>query len=102
MKFLLRFILLATGFSLFTFGLLEWSRDNFVLHGLIPFTADYKTQGMHYLMLGLAMIPPSLWEIFNLERRAIVAVEELQRTSTVATEDSAQQPQPSAREPSRD
>lgn len=70
MRFFVRFLLLAAGFSLFTFGLLQWSNDGFTLSGLLPFTDNYRTQGLHYLMLGLAMIPPSLWEIFNLERLA--------------------------------
>lgn len=70
MRFFIRFVLLAVGFCLFTYGLLQWSNDGFALTGLLPFTADYRPQGLHYLMLGLAMIPPSLWEIFNLERQA--------------------------------
>lgn len=70
MRFFIRFILLATGFSLFTYGLLQWAHDQFPLTGLLPFTQGYRTQGLHFLMLGLAMIPPSLWEIFNLERQA--------------------------------
>jgi hypothetical protein len=61
-------MLLATGFCLFTFGLLEWQADAFSLTGLLPFAESYRWQGLHYLMVGLAMIPPSLWEIFNLER----------------------------------
>ncbi len=73
MKFFVRFLLLAAGFSLFTFGLLRWAEDGFNFSGLLPFTSTYKTQGLHYLMLGLAMIPPSLWEIFNLERLAQIA-----------------------------
>jgi len=70
MRFFVRFLLLAGGFALFTFGLLNWSAEGFPVRGLIPFSNNYKTQGLHYLMLGLAMIPPSLWEIFNLERRS--------------------------------
>ena len=73
MRFFIRFLLLAAGFSLFTYGLLQWSSDGFTLSGLLPFTENYRTQGLHYLMLGLAMIPPSLWEIFNLERQAQAA-----------------------------
>lgn len=73
MKFLMRFLLLATGFSLFTYGLLSWSNDNFALAGLLPFTDGFAIQGLHYVMLGLAMIPPSLWEIFTLERRLHLA-----------------------------
>ena len=70
MRFLIRFLLLAAGFSLFTFGLLRWADGGFSFSGLLPFTDNYATQGLHFLMLGLAMIPPSLWEIFNLERTA--------------------------------
>jgi len=62
-------MLLATGFCLFTFGLLEWQAEGFALRGLLPFTEHYRWQGLHYLMVGLAMIPPSLFEIYALERR---------------------------------
>lgn len=84
MRFFVRFVLLAIGFSLFTYGLLEWASDNFALTDLLPFSAGYRTQGLHYLMLGLAMIPPSLWEIFNLERQARLA----QPDATPGNEDS--------------
>lgn len=70
MQFFIRFMLLATGFCLFTFGLLEWQAEGFVLGGLVPFTDNYRWQGLHYLMVGLSMIPPSLFEIYTLERRA--------------------------------
>ena len=63
-------MLLTMGFCLFTYGLLLWQDSGFRLQGLLPFTSDFRWQGVHYLMLGVAMIPPSLWEIFNLERRA--------------------------------
>lgn len=76
MRFFIRFLLLAAGFSLFTFGLLRWAGDGFSFSGLLPFTDNYSTQGLHFLMLGLAMIPPSLWEIFNLERTAHLAPEQ--------------------------
>jgi len=76
MRFFVRFLLLASGFALFTFGLLNWSTEGFAVHGLIPFTDNYRTQGLHFLMLGLAMIPPSLWEIFNLERRSQESIDD--------------------------
>ena len=79
MRFFIRFLLLAAGFALFTFGLLKWSTDGFALGGLLPFTDGYRTQGLHYLILGLAMIPPSLWEIFNLERRSQRLTQTLER-----------------------
>ncbi|MEM7219107.1 MAG: hypothetical protein AAF515_12130 [Pseudomonadota bacterium] len=74
MHYFLRFMLLATGFCLFTYGLLSWQADRFTLVGIMPFGADFRWQGLHFLTLGLAMIPPSLWEIFQLEIRAARAL----------------------------
>lgn len=80
MQFFIRFMLLATGFCLFTFGLLEWQAEGFVLSGLLPFTDHYRWQGLHYLMVGLAMIPPSLFEIYTLERQAQQVSKEADQT----------------------
>ncbi|MDP6374482.1 MAG: hypothetical protein QF921_00940 [Pseudomonadales bacterium] len=67
MKYLVRFLLLMFGFALATAGLLLWHAEDFALTDLWRFG-----NGPHPLImtvLGLAMIPPTLWEIFLLELR---------------------------------
>lgn len=67
MKYLTRFLLLMTGFALTTAGLMMWRASGFSFDGIWFFDNDYRPHALHLLILGVAMIPPSLWEIFLLE-----------------------------------
>lgn len=67
MRYLLRFVLLALGFALTTGGLMLWHADDFTFEGIWLVDNDYRLHPLHVLMVGLAMIPPALWEIFVLE-----------------------------------
>jgi len=65
MKYLWRFTLLAVGFALTTAGLMAWHSRDFDFQGIW----SLSLHPVHVLVVGLAMIPPSLWEIFVLESR---------------------------------
>ena len=67
-RYLLRFGLLCIGFALTTFGLMSWQSKGFTLDGLW-FDNGWQTHPLHLLVLGIALIPPTLWEIFVLEHR---------------------------------
>ncbi len=67
MKYLLRFVLLSVGFALTSAGLMFWHADNFSFQGIWFVDNAYRPHALHVLILGLAMIPPALWEIFVLE-----------------------------------
>ena len=69
MKYLLRFALLTIGFALTTMGLMTWQARDFSFTGIWPLAGDFSTHPLHLLILGIAMIPPTLWEIFVLEQR---------------------------------
>lgn len=69
-KYLLRFSLLAIGFALTTLGLMTWQAKGFSLEGLWFDGVGWTTHPVHLLVLGVAMIPPTLWEIFVLENSA--------------------------------
>lgn len=68
MKYLLRFALLTTGFALTTMGLMTWQAREFSFAGIWPLEGEFSTHPLHLLVLGIAMIPPTLWEIFVLEQ----------------------------------
>ncbi|XOV81916.1 MAG: hypothetical protein ACFHXK_13720 [bacterium] len=68
-RFLIRFILLAAGFALTTAGLLSWQQINFDLSRVWPVAAELSAHPIYLLIFGLALIPPTLWEIFLLENR---------------------------------
>jgi hypothetical protein len=67
MKYLGRFLLLTAGFALTSAGLMMWRAVDFSFEGIWFFDNGYRPHALHLLMLGLAMIPPTLWEIFLLE-----------------------------------
>lgn len=68
-RFLTRFILLLLGFALTTLGVLRWQSIGFSLDALWPIAEEMAPHPVHALVLGLALIPPTLWEIFLLESR---------------------------------
>ena len=68
MRFFVRFLLLTTAFALTTAGLIFWHAEGFSFRGVLVLGDDFRLHPLHLLILGLAMIPPALWEIFLLEQ----------------------------------
>ena len=71
LRYLVRFLLLTAGFGLTTLGLLSWQVLDFKLLEIWPVSGELRLHPVHLMVLGLALIPPTLWEIFLLEQRAI-------------------------------
>ncbi len=69
-RFLIRFLLLTAGFALTTAGLLAWENLNFDLSTVWPVAEEFKAHPVYLIVFGLALIPPTLWEIFVLENRS--------------------------------
>ena len=69
LSFFIRFILLTMSFGLTTLGLLAWQQMNFDLATVWPMGGELSAHPIYALVLGLALIPPTLWEIFVLENR---------------------------------
>lgn len=69
MKYLTSFLLLTVAFALTTAGLTLWHAQDFGFQGIWFFDNDYKLHPIHFLVLGIAMIPPALWEIFMLDQK---------------------------------
>ena len=65
----LRFILLACGFALTTYGVLGWQHLGFQLVLTSPAPESMTIHPVYILILGLALIPPSIWEIFVFQTR---------------------------------
>jgi hypothetical protein len=66
-RFIIRFLLLSLGFALTTSGLLAWQQINFDLSNVWPISGAFDTHPVYAIVIGLALIPPTLWEIFVLE-----------------------------------
>ncbi len=69
LRFFIRFILLTLGFALTTLGLLAWQQLDFDLSGVWPRAAEFSAHPIFAMVIGLALIPPTLWEIFVLENK---------------------------------
>ncbi len=69
-RYLIRFMLLVVGFALTTYGLLAWQKIGFELASMWPFSATggFTSHPIYVIVLGMALIPPTLWEIFLLEQ----------------------------------
>ena len=67
LKYFVRFMLLTCGFALSTLGILRWQSIRFDLNSLWPIADEFAFHPVYLLVLGLALIPPTLWEIFILE-----------------------------------
>ena len=70
-RYLIRFALLTLGFGLTTFGVLAWQQIDFELDTMWPFGGQegegIDAHPVFVIVLGMALIPPTLWEIFVLE-----------------------------------
>lgn len=69
MRYFLRFLLLTLGFALTTAGLMYWHAEDFRFEGVGVVEGTMRLHPLHLLIVGLAMIPPALWEIFLLEHQ---------------------------------
>ena len=67
MKYLGRFLLLMIGVALSTLGLVYWQHRGFSFEGIWLYDNGYRPHPLHLLVLGIAMIPPAMWEIFLLD-----------------------------------
>ncbi len=70
LRFLVRLLLLMLGFALTTYGMLVWQQMNFDLNTLWPIAREFSSHPVYAMVLGLALIPPTLWEIFVLETKS--------------------------------
>lgn len=76
MTYLTRFLLLMLAFALTTAGLVGWHDLEFSLAGIWPLGGELALHPTHLLMLGLAMAPPALFDIFALEHERRAAAPE--------------------------
>lgn len=60
------FILLAAGFALITAGVASWHDQAFLINGLL--SLEDGLHPLYLLILGIAVVPPALWEIFLAEQ----------------------------------
>lgn len=67
LRYLSRFALLTLAFSFATAGLLGWQADGFRWPTLLADETLLRLEPLYLLILGIAIVPPTLWDIFQLE-----------------------------------
>ncbi len=82
-RYLIRCALIVLAFAAMTYGLLEWRDRHFSLSGFWPLHGSLQLHPLHLLILGLALLPATLWEMFllDLSQRPDSAGEDGDRTS---------------------
>ena len=50
-----------------TYGLAAWQHEGFGLDGVWLFGVDGRLHPLHFVVVGIGMIPPVMWEIFGLD-----------------------------------
>lgn len=65
-RFLFRFLLLTSAVAFVTYGLATWQHEGFGLDGVWLFGDGGRLHPLHFVVVGIGMIPPTMWEIFAL------------------------------------
>ena len=66
-QLLVRCLLLSIAFALTTLALAQWQAIGFSWHDVWPLAGDFHLHPVHLLVIGVAMIPPTIWEVFLLD-----------------------------------
>ena len=66
-SYMIRFVLLTTGFALAAYGLIGWTHSNFDMAGVWLYDNDWEIHHLHLVICGVGLIPPAMWELFMLE-----------------------------------
>lgn len=76
LRYLIRCALLMLGFAFTTLGLMSWQAQQFSFEGFWPDNGELELHPLHLMILGIAMIPPAIWEIFflDLKRRGVATI----------------------------
>ena len=69
-RLLPRLFALTLGFALATYGAMEWHYRDLTMHGLWLYDNGWRPHPVHLLVLGLCMVPVSLWQILAIDLEA--------------------------------
>ena len=69
-RLLPRLLALTLGFALATYGAMDWHYRDLTMHGLWLYDNGWRPHPVHLLVLGLCMVPVSLWQILAIDLEA--------------------------------
>ncbi len=70
MRYFLRFVLLAIAFALTTWGLLRWQVIDYSFANFFDWSSFPVVHPIFFVVFGISLIPPTIWDIFLLEKAA--------------------------------
>lgn len=80
-RLVVRLIVLAAASSAVAYGLLAWQHQGFTLVGVWLVDNGWRLHPVHFLMVGIGLIPPTMWDIFTMEIHAARRREERSGTA---------------------
>ena len=89
-QYMSRYGLLALGVALVTFGVVAWMDTRFDLRGFWLYDNGWRPHPVHYMMVGIGIVPPTIWEVFQLEAQHFSF---LRQQASATSEDSAESEQ---------
>ena len=69
-RLVIRFVVLAGASSAVAYGLLAWQHEGFSLAGVWLVDNDWRLHPVHFLIVGIGLIPPTMWDIYAMEVQA--------------------------------
>ena len=69
-RLVIRFIVLAAASAAVAYGLLAWQHEGFALAGVWLVDNDWRLHPVHFLIVGIGLIPPTMWDIYAMEIQA--------------------------------
>ncbi|MDE0419825.1 MAG: hypothetical protein OXK76_02920 [Gammaproteobacteria bacterium] len=70
LRLVIRFMVLAGATAAVAYGLLAWQHREFSLVGVWLVDNDWRLHPVHFLVIGIGLIPPAMWDIFTLDAHA--------------------------------
>lgn len=69
-RLLIRFLVLAAASAAVAYGLLAWQHQGFTVTGVWLVDNGWRPHPVHFVIVGIGLIPPTLWDIFTMEVHA--------------------------------
>lgn len=63
-------MVLAAATAAVAYGLLAWQHQGFSLTGVWLVDNDWRLHPVHFMVVGIGLIPPAMWDIFTLDAHA--------------------------------
>lgn len=89
LRYLVRFMLLSLGVALVTYGAIAWHYEGLSLRGFLLYDNGWRPHPIHLIIVGLTLMPLSLWDIFVMEAMRSTRMAESMAAAQAPSEDAS-------------